>query len=49
MKKTIKKNNSYQILVDPKGEKIFRYVESDECLGSKTISKDASTLEKIII
>ncbi|WNE40990.1 MAG: hypothetical protein mread185_000447 [Mycoplasmataceae bacterium] len=33
--------------VNPQEEKVFRYVESEECLGSKVISEDASTLEKI--
>jgi len=32
--------------VDPKEEEIFRYVESDECLGSKVIGESASILEK---
>ena len=43
----VKKNNSYQMLVDPKEEKIFRWVDSDECLGSKALGKDATVLEKI--
>ena len=44
MKKKV--NNSYQMLVDPKEEKIFRWIESDECLGSKVISKEASVLDQ---
>src|SRR5438105_895102 len=48
MKKKINKsNNSYQMLVSPQEEEIFRRVESDECLGSKVLSKDATVLEKI--
>src|ERR1043166_7836834 len=43
----IKKNNSYQMLVNPKEEEIFRLVESEESLGSKSLGKDASILEKI--
>ncbi|MDR1670603.1 MAG: hypothetical protein LBR43_02685 [Spiroplasmataceae bacterium] len=46
-KKIIKNNNSYEMPVNPQEEKIFRYVESDDCLGSKIIGEDASTLEKI--
>lgn len=34
------------MLTDPKEEKLFNWLESDECLGSKVISKDASVLEK---
>ena len=34
------------MLVSPKEEKIFRWVESDECLGSKVISKEASVLDQ---
>ncbi|CAI2161586.1 13870_t:CDS:1 [Funneliformis geosporum] len=43
----VKNNNSYQMLVSPKEEEIFRQVESDECLGSKALGKDATVLEKI--
>ena len=42
-----KVNNSYQMLVSPKEEEIFRRVESDKCLGSKALGKDATVLEKI--
>jgi hypothetical protein len=42
-----KVNKSYQMLVSPKEEEVFRRVESDECLGSKVLSKDATVLEKI--
>ena len=42
-----KKNNPYQMLVSPEEEKIFRWVESDECLGSRALGKDASVSEKI--
>ena len=45
MKKKV--NNSYQMLVSPKEEKIVRWVESNECLGSKALGKDATVLEKI--
>jgi len=43
----IKKINPYQMLVNPKEEEIFRWIESDECLGSKVISKEASVLEQV--
>lgn len=45
MKKKV--NNSYQVLVSPREEEIFRWVESDECLGSKVISEDASVLDQV--
>ena len=35
------------MLVSPKEEEIFRQVESDKCLGSKALGKDATVLEKI--
>jgi len=35
------------MLVDPREEELFRWVESDDCLGSKALGKDASVLEKI--
>jgi len=34
------------MLVDPKEEELFGWLESDKCLGSKVINKDASILEK---
>jgi predicted XRE-type DNA-binding protein len=45
MKKKV--NNSYQMLVSPKEEEIARQVESNNCLGSKALGKDATVLEKI--
>ena len=35
------------MLVSPKEEEVFRWVESDNCLGSKALGKDATVLEKI--
>ena len=43
----VKKNSAYPMLVNSKEEKVFRRVESDECLGSKILAKDATVLEKI--
>ena len=35
------------MLVSPQEEKIAHWVESDECLGSKVLGKNATVLEKI--
>src|SRR6185369_17325048 len=43
----VKKNNPYQMLVSSQEEKVFRQVESDGCLESKVLSKNATVLEKI--
>jgi len=36
-----------QIPVDPEEEKIFHWVESDNCLGSEFLSENATTIDKI--
>lgn len=43
----IKKNNSYQVLIDPQEEEIAHWVESDECLGSKMVSEEGDVFEQI--
>lgn len=47
MPEKIIKGNPYQIPVDPEEEKLVAWVESEQCLGSKVIGEEASTLEKI--
>ena len=34
------------MLIDSKEEKIFRWLESDECLGSKVIGKEVTLWKK---